>query len=63
MFLFYNLHNFFAADEFPVLAFTGAPAPFPVQPENIPIQVKIKQIDTPYSVRTNAELNYFFLIF
>ncbi len=33
---------FAAADDFPVLAFTGAPAPFPVQPENIPIQVNTR---------------------
>ena len=28
----------YPADEFPVLAFTGAPAAFPVQKENIAIQ-------------------------
>ena len=32
------LFNPLSADEYPVLAFTGAPAPYPVQPENIRIQ-------------------------
>ena len=43
-----SFSGFVTADDFPVLAFTGAPAPFPVQPENIPIQVKnkIKRYDS-----------------